>query len=165
VAKHGAEGSFVPAESVADFAVSKTPDIEISLTSLPWVDEPLVFLDTADLEQTRQELIASGATGLGEVADGSLARLGSAPITNGDAETGVVEVPGAKLAVVRLAERDNPRPWSGAGREDDHGRPGNPVLDRVGLVGIPRLETMRRFGDLATLRPISDLSGHHCHVT
>ena len=41
--------------------------------SLPWVDEPLVFLDTGDIEQTRQELIGAGATGLGEVADGSLA--------------------------------------------------------------------------------------------
>ncbi len=26
----------------ADFAVFKTPDIEIALTSLPWIDEPLV---------------------------------------------------------------------------------------------------------------------------
>ncbi len=81
----------------------KTPDIEIGLTSLPWVDEPLVFLDTGDIEQARQELIDAGATGLGEVADGSLAELGSAPITNGSAETGVVDVPGARLAVVRLA--------------------------------------------------------------
>ena len=47
----------------ADFAVFKTPDIEIALTSLPWVDEPLLFLDTGDIEQTRQELVDSGATG------------------------------------------------------------------------------------------------------
>ena len=87
----------------ADFAVFKTPDIEIGLTSLPWVDEPLVFLDTGDIEQARQELIDSGATGLGEIADGSLGELGGAPITNGSAETGIVEVPGARLAVVRLA--------------------------------------------------------------
>ena len=87
----------------ADFAVFKTPDIEIGLTSLPWVDEPLVFLDVEDIEETRRELLDSGATGLGEVADGSLAELGTAPITNGSAETGVVEVPGAKLVVVRLA--------------------------------------------------------------
>ena len=87
----------------ADFAVFKTPDIEIALTSLPWVDEPLLFLDAGDIEQTRKELVDAGATGLGEVADGSLAELGSAPITNGDPETGIVEVPGAKLAVVRLA--------------------------------------------------------------
>ena len=87
----------------ADFAVFKTPDIEIALTSLPWVDGPLLFLDTGDIEQTRQELIGSGATGLGEVADGSLAELGTAPITNASPETGVVEVPGARLAVVRLA--------------------------------------------------------------
>ena len=85
----------------ADFAVFKTPDIEIGLTSLPWVDAPLVFLDTGDIEQARQQLIDSGATGLGEVADGSLADLGSAPVTNGSAETGIVEVPGARLAVVR----------------------------------------------------------------
>jgi hypothetical protein len=102
----------------ADFAVFKTPDIEIALTSLPWVDEPLVFLDTGDIEQTRQDLIDSGATRLGEVADGSLAELGSAPITNGSTETGVVEVPGARLAVVRLANgnllglrQSMPVPW------------------------------------------------------
>ena len=88
----------------ADFAVFKTPDIEIALTSLPWVDGPLLFLDTGDIEQTRQELVGSGATGLGEVADGSLAELGTAPITNGSPETGIVEVPGARLAVVRLAD-------------------------------------------------------------
>ena len=88
----------------ADFAVFKTPDIEIGLTSLPWVDEPLVFLDTGDVEQTLRELIDAGARGLGEIADGSLAELGTAPITNGSPETGVVEVPGARLAVVRLAD-------------------------------------------------------------
>ena len=87
----------------ADFAVFKTPDIEIGLTSLPWVDEPLVFIDADDIEQKRRHLIDAGATALGEVAHGSLAEIGTAPITNGDAETGVVEVPGAKLAVVRLA--------------------------------------------------------------
>jgi hypothetical protein len=88
----------------ADFAVFKTPDIEIALTSLPWVDAPLVFIDADDIEQKRRHLIDAGATALGEVADGSLAEIGTAPITNGDAETGVVEVPGAKLAVVRLAD-------------------------------------------------------------
>jgi hypothetical protein len=88
----------------ADFAVFKSPDVEISLTSLPWVDEPLVFLDADDIEQTRQELIEAGATGLGETADGSLAELGSAPITNGDPETGIVDVPGARLVVVRLPD-------------------------------------------------------------
>ena len=87
----------------ADFAVFKTLDLEIGLTSLPWVDAPLVFIDADDIEQKRRDLIAAGATALGEVADGSLAELGSAPITNGSADTGVVEVPGAKLAFVRLA--------------------------------------------------------------
>ena len=64
----------------------------------------MVFLDTGGVDQARQQLIDSGATGLGEVADGSLADLGSAPVTNGSAETGIVEVPGARLAVVRLSD-------------------------------------------------------------
>jgi hypothetical protein len=87
----------------ADFAVFKTADIEIGLTSLPWVDEPLVLLNTDDIERSRRELIETGATGLGEIADGSLAPLGTAPVTNGDPETGIVNVPGARLAVVELA--------------------------------------------------------------
>lgn len=91
----------------ADFAVFKSPDVEISLTSLPWVDEPLVLFDTEDIEQTRQELVDAGATPLGEVADGSLAELGSEPVTNGDPETGIVDVPGGRLAVVRLTDGSN----------------------------------------------------------
>jgi hypothetical protein len=60
------------------------------------------MLATDDIEASRAELIAAGATGLGEVADGSLAELGTATITNGDPETGIVDAPGARLAVVRL---------------------------------------------------------------
>lgn len=86
-----------------DFAVFRTDDIEIGLTAAQWIGEPLVMLATDDIEQTRAELIAAGATGLGEVADGSLAELGTAPITNGDPKTGIVDAPGARLAVVRLA--------------------------------------------------------------
>jgi len=88
----------------ADFAVFKTADIEIGLTSLPWVDEPLVMFDTDDIAESRRALIDAGAVGLGEIANGSLAPLGSAPITNGDPETGIVDVPGARLAVVQLGD-------------------------------------------------------------
>ena len=88
----------------ADFAVFKTADIEIGLTSLPWVNQPLVFLDTDDIRAHRQALVDAGAVGLGEIADGSLAPLGTAPVTNGDPETGIVDVPGARLAVVELAD-------------------------------------------------------------
>lgn len=82
----------------------KTPEIEVGLTSAPWTDAPLVLLDTDDIERTRHELIDAGAAGLGEVADGSLAPLGSEPVTNGDPATGIVEVPGSRLAVVQLAD-------------------------------------------------------------
>jgi hypothetical protein len=88
----------------ADFAVFKTADIEIGLTSLPWVDEPLVMLDTDDLVESQRALVEAGAVGLGEIADGSLAPLGTALVTNGDPETGIVDVPGARLAVVQLAD-------------------------------------------------------------
>jgi hypothetical protein len=88
----------------ADFAVFKTADLEIGLTSLPWVDEPLVMLDTDDIARSRRALIDAGAVGLGEISGGSLAPLGTAPVTNGDPETGVVDVPGARLAVVQLAD-------------------------------------------------------------
>lgn len=92
------------AASEADFAVFKTEELEIGLTSKPWVDEPLVILNTTDLEASRQELIPAGATPLAETADGSLAVLGTAPVTNGDPTTGIVDVPGFRLAVVELAD-------------------------------------------------------------
>jgi hypothetical protein len=88
----------------ADFAVFKTADIEIGLTSLPWVDEPLVMFDTDDLVESQRALVEAGAVRLGEIADGSLAPLGTALVTNGDPETGIVDVPGARLAVVQLAD-------------------------------------------------------------
>lgn len=97
-------GGVERAPGEADFAVFKTPEIEVGLTSAPWTDAPLVLLDTDDIEKTRRELIDAGATGLGEVADGSLAVLGTAPVTNGDPATGIVDVPGSRLAVVRLAD-------------------------------------------------------------
>jgi hypothetical protein len=84
--------------------VVKTAGIEIGVTSLPWVDEPLVMLDTADIVESRRALIEAGAVGLGERPDRSLAPLGTAPVTNGDPETGIVDVPGARLAVVQLAD-------------------------------------------------------------
>lgn len=35
---------------------------------------------------------------------GSMAELGDAPITNGDPTTGIVNVPGRRLAVLKLAD-------------------------------------------------------------
>jgi hypothetical protein len=97
-------GGLERAAGEADFAVFKTADIEIGLTSLPWVDEPLVLLDTEDIEASRRALIEAGAVALAEIADGSLARLGTAPVTNGDPDTGIVDVPGARLAALELAD-------------------------------------------------------------
>jgi hypothetical protein len=96
-----------PAFAGDDFAAFKTDDTEIGISSLPWVDEPLVMFHTDDIEQTRRELIDAGATPLAEVEGGGLAVLGTAPVTNGDPATGIVDSPGARLAVVRLADGSN----------------------------------------------------------
>jgi len=61
------------------------------------------MLASDDIEKDRRDLLEAGAKGLDEIADGSLAELGSAPVTNGDPASGNVDVPGARLAVVQLA--------------------------------------------------------------
>jgi hypothetical protein len=93
-----------PAWTGDDFAAFRSGGLEIGLTAAQWIGEPLVMLATDDIERERHRLIGAGATGLGEVADGSLAPLGTAPVTNGDPVTGIVDAPGARLAVVRLAD-------------------------------------------------------------
>lgn len=95
----GAEPVFVVPD---DFALFKSEMAEIGLTAKPWVNEPLVFFATDDIDAARDALLVRGATPLGEVEDGSLAALGTAPIVNGDPDTGIVDMPGARLAVVRL---------------------------------------------------------------
>lgn len=87
-----------------DFAAFSGDDVRLALTALPWVDHPLVFWRVDDVEAAHGELVARGATPLGEVADGSLAPLGEGEVTNGDPETGIVDVPGGRLAVLRAAD-------------------------------------------------------------
>ena len=86
-----------------DFAAFKSDSIEIGLTALPWIDAPMVMLATDDIELTRGELIAGGAEPMAEIEGGGIAPLGSAPVTNGDPGTGIIDAPGARLAVIRLA--------------------------------------------------------------
>ncbi len=92
-----------PAFATDDFAVFKDGNTEIGLTALPWTDAPLLMLDVDDVNKARTKLVKAGATALGEIDGGGLADLGSAPVTNGDPKTGIVDMPGARLAVVRLA--------------------------------------------------------------
>lgn len=87
-----------------DFAAFSGGGVEVGLTALPWVDHPLVFWKVDDVEDTQRALIARGAIPLGEIADGSLAELGTAEVTNGDPSTGIVDVPGGRLAVLRAPD-------------------------------------------------------------
>ena len=48
--------------------------------------------------------MAAGATAMVEIADGSVAKIGTAEVANGDPATGIVDVPGARLAVVMAAD-------------------------------------------------------------
>jgi catechol 2,3-dioxygenase-like lactoylglutathione lyase family enzyme len=87
-----------------DFAAFSDDGVEIGLTGLPWVDYPLVFWKVDDIEAAHGRLVSRGATPLGEIADGSLAEIGSAEITNGDPATGIVDVPGGRLAVLKAPD-------------------------------------------------------------
>jgi hypothetical protein len=87
-----------------DFAAFSGGGVEVGLTALPWVDYPLVFWKVDDVDNAHRALIARGATPLGEIADGSLAELGTAEVTNGDPSTGIVDVPGGRLAVLRAPD-------------------------------------------------------------
>lgn len=101
-----------------DFAAFSGGGVEIGLTALPWVDHPLVFWKVDDIEEAHRALVAAGVTAMVEVADGSLAELGAAAVANGDPATGIVDVPGARLAVLKAADhslvgisQDVPAAW------------------------------------------------------
>ncbi|GAB09262.1 hypothetical protein GOARA_035_00180 [Gordonia araii NBRC 100433] len=88
-----------------DFASFSTETVSIGLTKLPWVDEPVVFWDADDVDNAHRQLSELGSSTLVEVADGSLAPLGEGqPVDGVDPNTGVVDVPGAKLAVLRAPD-------------------------------------------------------------
>jgi predicted enzyme related to lactoylglutathione lyase len=87
-----------------DFAAFSGGGVEIGLSALPWVDHPLVFWSVDDVEDAHRTIVARGATPLGEIANGSLAELGTAEVTNGDPATGIVDVPGGRLAVLRAPD-------------------------------------------------------------
>jgi hypothetical protein len=93
-----------PAFVGEDFAVFAGDGVEIGLTAAPWFDHPLVFWEVAEIEESHRALVAAGAVALGEIADGSLAELGTAEVTNGDPATGIVDVPGGRLAVLKAAD-------------------------------------------------------------
>jgi predicted enzyme related to lactoylglutathione lyase len=93
-----------PAFQGDDFAIFTRGGVEIGLTAKPWVDYPLVFWTVDDIEASHRRLLAAGATAMVEVADGSLDELGTSDVANGDPATGIVDVPGGRLAVVRAAD-------------------------------------------------------------
>ncbi|MGH3039638.1 MAG: VOC family protein [Gaiellaceae bacterium] len=93
-----------PAFQGPDFAVFTGGGVELGLTAAPWVEHPLVFWKVDDIEETHRALVSAGATPMGGIADGSLAELGTAEVTNGDPVTGIVDVPGGRLAVLKAAD-------------------------------------------------------------
>jgi catechol 2,3-dioxygenase-like lactoylglutathione lyase family enzyme len=108
-----------PAYQNPDFATFFDSSVEIGLSRLPWVDHPLVFWKVEDIEQAHRALLAAGARAMVEVAGGSMAEFGTAEVTNGDPTTGIVDVPGRRLAVLKAADgnlvgimQDLPVAWS-----------------------------------------------------
>ncbi|HWZ65698.1 MAG TPA: VOC family protein [Patescibacteria group bacterium] len=78
--------------------------IDIRLSRLPWVNYPLTFWEVEDIEKAHANMLRDGAIAMSEVQGGTLAEIGKQPITNGDSKTGVISVPGRKLAIFRLAD-------------------------------------------------------------
>jgi hypothetical protein len=99
-----------PAFVGEDFAVFTGDGAEIGLSSAPWVDHPLVFWEVAEIEEAHRALVAAGAVPLGEIADGSLAEIGTADVTNGDPTTGIVDVPGGASWCAQGRRRQSRRP-------------------------------------------------------
>jgi hypothetical protein len=88
-----------PVFQSADYATFTDGAVEIGLSRLPWVDHPLVFFKVDDIEKTHAELVGSGATALIQDAEGVL----HAGDGTGDG-TGIVDVPGRRLAAVKAAD-------------------------------------------------------------
>jgi hypothetical protein len=95
-----------PAYQSPDFAVFPydANGVEVGLSAAPLVDRPLVYWKVDDIEQAHRSLVASGAKAMGVIADGSVAELGTAPVTTGDPTTGIVDVPGRRIAALQLAD-------------------------------------------------------------
>lgn len=49
-------------------------------------------------------MVDAGYVALGEASDGSMQPIGCVPVVNGDAGTGIVEVPGRRLAVLQAPD-------------------------------------------------------------
>ncbi|MFD0559051.1 hypothetical protein FB566_5012 [Stackebrandtia endophytica] len=111
-----------PAFQSEDFAAFSGGGVEIGLSAAPWVDHPLVFWSVEDIEQSHETLVAAGAVAMIEVVDGSLAELGTGQAATGDnidPATGIVDMPGARLAVLKAADgnllaitQEVPMDWS-----------------------------------------------------
>jgi hypothetical protein len=95
-----------PAYQTPDFAVfpSDANEVEVGLSEAPLVDQPLVYWKVDDIEEAHRALVASGAQAMGVIAGGSVAELGTAPVSTGDPTTGIIDVPGRRIAALQLAD-------------------------------------------------------------
>lgn len=107
-----------PAWESPDYTSFTDGEFEVGLSRLPWFEHPLVFWKVEEIEAAWRELTGSGARALGEVSGGGMAELPGADVTNGDPVTGIVTVPGRRLAVLKAADgslvglmQDAPMSW------------------------------------------------------
>ena len=95
-----------PAYQTPDFAVfpDDANEVEVGLSEAPLVDHPLVYWKVEDIQEAYRALVASGAKAMGVIAGGSVAELGTAPVSTGDPTTGIIDVPGRRIAALQLAD-------------------------------------------------------------
>lgn len=93
-----------PAFQGDDFAIFTGQGVELGPTAKPWVDYPLV---SGPLTTSRPPIGAFRRPEPRPWSRSPTARspeLGTGDVANGDPATGIVDVPGARLAVVRAAD-------------------------------------------------------------
>ncbi len=84
-----------------DFATFVGEDgIDIRLNRIAWADQPITFWEVEDIEAACSEMVASGAAAMHESEHGGLDEIATAA----SPAAGVVNKPGRKLAIFRLAD-------------------------------------------------------------
>jgi len=84
-----------------DFATFVGKDgVDIRLNRVPWADQPITFWEVDDIEIACGEMLESGTAAMRESEHGSLDEVTAID----DPTTGVINKPGRKLAIFKLAD-------------------------------------------------------------
>jgi len=88
-----------------DFVTFLNEDgIDIRLNRLPWADCPITFWEVDDINASYDEMLQSGAIAMSETQDGKLEEITKQFNNDTDANVGIINKPGRKLAIFKLTD-------------------------------------------------------------